>query len=145
MGAVNHILKVVLSSWLLLLLPVYASENAQDESTDLPFLQTDRILLQGLDKVTARVFTVEAKVNQPIKFGTLLIFARKCFRTPPEEPPESVCFLEIYETKSGAEKPPLFKGWMFASSPAASALEHPVYDVWVKEAVGEIKEELNEQ
>ena len=25
----------------------------------------------------------------------------------------------------------LFTGWMFASSPAVSALEHPVYDVWV--------------
>jgi hypothetical protein len=25
----------------------------------------------------------------------------------------------------------LFSGWMFASSPALSALEHPVYDVWV--------------
>ena len=25
----------------------------------------------------------------------------------------------------------LFSGWMFASSPAVSALEHPVYDVWV--------------
>ena len=25
----------------------------------------------------------------------------------------------------------VFAGWMFASSPALSALEHPVYDVWV--------------
>ena len=25
----------------------------------------------------------------------------------------------------------LFRGWMYASSPALSALEHPVYDVWV--------------
>ena len=24
----------------------------------------------------------------------------------------------------------LFSNWMFASSPASSALEHPVYDVW---------------
>ncbi|MEE9208857.1 MAG: DUF2155 domain-containing protein, partial [Kiloniellales bacterium] len=25
----------------------------------------------------------------------------------------------------------VFSGWMFASSPAVSAMEHPVYDVWV--------------
>ncbi len=25
----------------------------------------------------------------------------------------------------------LFSGWMFASSPALSSLEHPVYDIWV--------------
>jgi hypothetical protein len=29
----------------------------------------------------------------------------------------------------------LFTGWMFASSPALSALEHPVYDLWVLDCV----------
>jgi len=28
---------------------------------------------------------------------------------------------------------PAFSGWMFASSPQSSAMQHPVYDVWVKE------------
>ncbi|GGY41928.1 DUF2155 domain-containing protein [Parvularcula lutaonensis] len=26
---------------------------------------------------------------------------------------------------------PVFKGWMFASSPSLNAMEHPTYDVWV--------------
>lgn len=30
-----------------------------------------------------------------------------------------------------AEGENIFRGWMFASSPALNALEHPVYDVWV--------------
>ena len=30
-----------------------------------------------------------------------------------------------------AEGESIFRGWMFASSPALNALEHPVYDVWV--------------
>lgn len=30
-----------------------------------------------------------------------------------------------------AEGDNIFRGWMFASSPALNALEHPVYDVWV--------------
>lgn len=30
-----------------------------------------------------------------------------------------------------AEGENVFRGWMFASSPALNALEHPVYDVWV--------------
>jgi hypothetical protein len=25
----------------------------------------------------------------------------------------------------------VFRGWMFASSPALAAMEHPVYDVWI--------------
>jgi hypothetical protein len=25
----------------------------------------------------------------------------------------------------------VFRGWMFASAPAVSAMDHPVYDIWV--------------
>ena len=40
--------------------------------------------------------------------------------------------LEIDESEiGGSERRPVFSGWMFASSPALSALEHAVYDVWV--------------
>jgi len=50
---------------------------------------------------------------------------------PPEETPESAAFLEITELRSDSDPVSLFNGWMFASSPALSAVEHPVYDVWV--------------
>jgi hypothetical protein len=39
-------------------------------------------------------------------------------------------FLQIDEIQRGEDPKRLFSGWMFASSPALSALEHPVYDVW---------------
>lgn len=93
----------------------------------------DTVLLQGLDKVTARISTFESPVGGSARFGTLEIFPRYCQRTPPEEPPESVAFLEVYEARPGEERSGLFHGWMFASSPALNALEHPVYDVWVLE------------
>ncbi|MBT8471287.1 MAG: DUF2155 domain-containing protein [Marinicaulis sp.] len=32
----------------------------------------------------------------------------------------------------------IFRGWMFASSPALNALEHPVYDVWVIDCKTEV-------
>lgn len=88
-------------------------------------------VLQGLDKVTARISTFEAPVNTPVRFGTLEIIARTCHKRPPEEPPESAAFLEITDIRPDEEPMSLFHGWMFASSPALSALEHPVYDVWV--------------
>jgi hypothetical protein len=92
-------------------------------------------LLQGLDKVTARVSPVAATLGLPTYFGRLEIIARACLETPPTEPPESAAFLEIRELPpaSAREEAPidLFSGWMFASSPAVSALEHPVYDLWV--------------
>ncbi len=89
------------------------------------------VLLQGLDKITARVSTFEAPVSQMIRFGTLRITARHCQKRPPTEPPESAAFLEILDQHPEAPPVRLFTGWMFASSPALSGLEHPVYDVWV--------------
>lgn len=88
-------------------------------------------LLQGLDKITARISTFEAPLNEAVRFGTFEIVARACNKRPPEEPPESAAFLEIVDVPPDAEALPLFTGWMFASSPALSAVEHPVYDVWV--------------
>jgi hypothetical protein len=91
----------------------------------------DTVILQGLDKITGRVSTIEAPVGTAVKFGSLSITARRCERTPPEEPPEATAFLEIVDAKPGEAPVKLFEGWMFASSPAVSGLEHPVYDVWV--------------
>lgn len=94
-------------------------------------MQGDTVVLQGLDKVTARVWTFEARIGEAVRFGTLEIYPRFCDRAPPEEPPESKAFLDIYEARPGEQRADLFHGWMFASSPALNALEHPVYDVWV--------------
>jgi hypothetical protein len=93
----------------------------------------DLVIMQGLDKVTARVSTFQAPLGAAVRFGTLSITVRSCDRTPPEEPPESAVFLDILEIRPEEDPVPLFTGWMFASSPALSALEHPVYDVWVLE------------
>src|SRR3546814_18661940 len=78
-----------------------------------------------------RVSTFEAPLDQPVRFGSLQIVARACDKKPPEETPESTAFLEITDVRPDSPTVDLFKGWMFASSPAVSALEHPVYDVWV--------------
>jgi hypothetical protein len=94
-------------------------------------IEGDTVVLQGLDKVTARVSTFEVKIGQVVRFGTLEIRPRFCDRAPPEDPPESKVFLDIFEARAGEKKADLFHGWMFASSPALNPLEHPVYDVWV--------------
>ncbi|HYE00023.1 MAG TPA: DUF2155 domain-containing protein [Alphaproteobacteria bacterium] len=97
---------------------------------------TDRgtAVLQSLDKVTARTSILKVPVGETQGFGTIAVTVRACRVTPPEEPPESAAFVEVTDTRTDAATVPagpLFSGWMFASSPALSALEHPVYDVWV--------------
>ena len=93
--------------------------------------------LQGLDKITARISTFEVPVGQVARFGTLEIRVDACYRTPPEELPESATFLDIADIREDGNTPrkDLFSGWMFASSPGLSALQHPVYDVWLKECL----------
>lgn len=88
-------------------------------------------ILQGLDKITARVSTIEAPVGEAVRFGTLDITVKRCHKRPPEETPETTAYLQIRERRSGEQSVDLFAGWMFASSPAVSSMEHPVYDVWV--------------
>jgi len=89
-------------------------------------------VLQGLDKITARVSRFDAPLGHEVAFGKLLITVKDCRKHPPEETPEAAAWLDIDVLKPGASGPEhLFSGWMFASSPAISALEDPIYDVWV--------------
>lgn len=88
-------------------------------------------VLQGLDKVTARVTTLRTSIGGTVRFGTLDVIVRHCDKRPPEETPESAAFLDIWERREGQSALGLFRGWMFASSPGLNALEHPVYDIWL--------------
>jgi hypothetical protein len=95
----------------------------------------DTVLLQGLDKITARVSQIKVPVGGTVTFGALQITARACDKHPPEEAPEAAAFLEVVEVKPDEKPVTRFSGWMFASSPALSALEHPVYDLIVLDCV----------
>jgi hypothetical protein len=95
-------------------------------------------VLQGLDKITARVSRFDSPVEKPVMFGTLSIVVHDCEKSAPEERPENAAFVQIYENRPGEERRRLFSGWMFSSSPALSALEHPVYDVNLLECKGSV-------
>ena len=89
------------------------------------------VTLSALNKITAKIETLNVNQNETVKFGTLEITMRSCRSNPPEEAPESVAFLEVVDLGHSGEATKVFSGWMFASSPAISSLEHAVYDVWV--------------
>ena len=93
-------------------------------------------VLQGLDKITARVSEIEAPVGKTVRFGGLAITVRDCEKNPPEDKPESAAFLQIDEVRPGEESVRRFSGWMFAQSPALSSLENPVYDVILLDCKG---------
>ena len=89
------------------------------------------VTLGALNKITAKLETINVSRNETVQFGTLEITMRDCRSNPPEETPESVAFLEVTDLGHVGKPTKIFTGWMFASSPAVSPLEHAVYDVWV--------------
>lgn len=96
------------------------------------FDEYDTAIMQGLDKPNARVQTFNVQVGHNANFGPLNVKVRACKKAPPEETPESVAFVEIDDPRvKDANRQNIYRGWMFASSPALSALEHPIYDVWI--------------
>ena len=89
--------------------------------------------IQILDKITARVKTLEVEINNSIQFESLNIEIFACYKKPPEEIPEDFVLLKIYDVMSQKDKELIYQGWMISSSPATTPLEHPIYDLWLKD------------
>lgn len=90
-----------------------------------------KVMLQGLNKVTAHAVAIEAPLGSVVRFGTIEIVAHSCWKSAPDERPENAALLEVFEIKQGEAPKQIFLGWMFSSSPGLSSLEHPFYDVTV--------------
>lgn len=131
-----------------------AAPVALAQDTAGPAMQSySAVKLRALDKITGNSRDLSAKVGDSLTFGRLRVTVRACYQSDPREAPESTAFLEIRSTtpqakEAATDKPTntshmnkgpqpigedglLFQGWMYASSPGLSALEHPTYDVWV--------------
>ena len=119
-------------------LPLTAALVVASGAASAAMLPQPTAVLQGLDKTTARISSLEAPVGSAVTFGTLSILVRDCERSKPEDPPENAAFIEITETPPGEKLVRLFSGWMFSSSPALSGLEHPVYDVELLDCKGAV-------
>lgn len=85
-------------------------------------------VLRGLDKVSGEVTDLELSVGETASFGKLTVELGEC-RVPVENPTGDA-YAHLVVRAEGMEGP-AFDGWMIASSPALSALDHPRYDVWV--------------
>ncbi len=112
--------------------------SAGPASAVRPTVDRQIAVLQGLDKVTAQVSRMQVEVGEASSFGTLDFVVRACRSTRPDETPENAVFLEISDTPPGEARHSVFSGWMFSSSPAVSALDHPVFDIWVLRCVDQL-------
>lgn len=85
-------------------------------------------VLRGLDKVSGRVTDVRAEVGKAVRYERLTILVEECREPPAEETEDAFVFLRIRDDKTSDKI--IFSGWMFASSPALSAMDHARYDLW---------------
>jgi hypothetical protein len=84
--------------------------------------------LQVLDKANAQNALLTVKVGQEAHFGSLNIQVQACSSRPPDQPRDAAAFLTITDSIPDA---PGFRGWMLATNPSLSMLQHPIYDVRV--------------
>ena len=85
-------------------------------------------VLRGLDKVNGQTRDIELRNGASAEFSSLMVTLGEC-RYPAENPTgDAFAFLTVREADSGRIR---FEGWMIASSPALSALDHNRYDIWV--------------
>ncbi len=90
----------------------------------------------GLDKITGRITSFDVAIDETVQFGTLQITPRVCLTTPPTEKPLTEGFVEVDDVESAQKPKRIFFGWMFAASPGLNGVEHPIYDVWLKDCTG---------
>ena len=84
-------------------------------------------IVRVLDKITGEATDLELRTGETKPIGQLSITLGEC-RYPTDNPSG-----DAYEllTVSYRDTPdPVFQGWMIASAPALSAMDHPRYDVW---------------
>ncbi|UDL90957.1 DUF2155 domain-containing protein [Mesorhizobium sp. PAMC28654] len=87
----------------------------------------------GIDKITGRIITFDVYIDETVQFGALQVTPRVCYSRPQTEDPKTDSFVEVDEITLDRKIRRIFTGWMFAESPGLNAVEHAVYDVWLKE------------
>jgi hypothetical protein len=82
---------------------------------------------------------IELKPGEQRRIGDVVVRLSACERTAPwEEPPQTGAFVQVVvqeraDADSDLEWHRVFSGWLFRNSPSLNVVEHPIYDVWVKD------------
>ena len=79
------------------------------------------------------------KPGEARRVGNVIVKLASCERTQPwEQPFQTGAFVQVFVEERASSDQPLawrkvFSGWLIKESPSLNVVEHPVYDVWVKD------------
>ena len=100
----------------------------------------DRMATLGLlNKRNNLTQTFQLKSGQSLRIGNVVVKLATCEKTLPwEDPPEIGAFVQLFvlERAKPSDAPSWrkdFSGWLYKNAPSVNVVEHPVYDVWVKD------------
>jgi hypothetical protein len=96
----------------------------------------DRVAVIGLLNKRNNVSQeIKLKPGEAQEFGPVIIRLSACEHTAPwEMPQEAGAFVQVDIRERGqSQHRRVFSGWLFRDSPSLNVVEHPVYDVWVKD------------
>ena len=110
---------------------------ARDEKGVTPL--AERVATLGLlNKRNNLTRDLELRPGEARRVDNVIVKLAACERTAPwEDPPETGAFVQVFvEDYTGANRrlawQKVFSGWLFKNAPSLNVVEHPVYDVWVK-------------
>lgn len=109
------------------------ADPAEAEGTPLE----ERVATLGLlNKRNNLSQDIELKPGESRRVGDVIVRLASCERTQPyETPQETGAFVQVLVRGAGedGEWNRVFSGWLFKNSPSINVVEHPIYDVWVKD------------
>ena len=96
----------------------------------------ERVAVLGLlNKRNNVTEEIKLKPGENRAIGPVIIRLSACERTAPWELPQEVgAFVQVDVQERGSSRHRrVFSGWLFRESPSLNVVEHPIYDVWVKD------------
>ena len=119
---------------------VAANAATPDEERGKVTPMAERVATIGLlNKRNNLTRDLTLKPGESRRVDNVIVKLSACERTAPwENPPETGAFVQVFVEQRATVREQLrwykvFSGWLLRNQPALSIVEHPVYDVWVKD------------
>ena len=114
-------------------------EQAPDGTLPEGTPMEERVATLGLlNKRNNLTQDIVLKPGEERRVDDVLIRLKTCERRPPwDNEPEEGAFVQVFTTDDRQDENPdwkrVFSGWLFLNSPSLNVMEHPIYDVWIKD------------
>ena len=115
------------------------------------------VVIGALDRERATNVRVRVPVGSQVTYGSLRMRLSACYASNPEDPIESWAYVEVVDMgrqntnqlavlpqrnrrdmREAKRERVLRKGWIIASSPAVTPIDHPNYDIWLVSCEGAV-------